>query len=149
MKGLKISASLVLIFVLSVNIIGQEKFGTAGKVFTKAEADELYGPVLKSVTVDLATVKSALAKVSDYILFTIKNDKPVIADKTRNVVFTTSAESLTSDEVLHMYSVSVFNELLEKGKSNSIILEQRGEVFSVTSGDYTMEVAFPCPPICE
>lgn len=148
MKGLKTILTLILVVILSVNLSGQETYGKIGKVFTKEEADKQFGLVLKSVVIDVKAAKEAMAKTSDYIMFTIKDDKPVITDKARNVIYSRDAVSLKSEEVLHMYSVSTLNELLDKGKSNSVILEQRKTVFSVTSGGYTMEVGLFCPPFC-
>jgi hypothetical protein len=47
-----------------------------------------------------------------------------------------------------MFSVSIINELLEKGKNTLSTIEIRGDVLSITNGIYTLEFSTICPPFC-
>jgi hypothetical protein len=81
-------------------------------------------------------------------MFKIVNNSAIVVDNKRNAIFPKGI-TINAADVFALYSVSVVNELISKGNEPFIYLEQRKEVLSVTYGDYTMEIASWCPPICD
>lgn len=118
-----------------------------GEIFTKSEANEKFGPVLVSVSVPTENLRGILNKTEKYIMFRIVNNTAIILDNNRNVI---SPESVSVDakDVFSLYSVSVLKDLLSRGDSKYIYVEQRSEVLSITYAGYTMEVGAFCPPWC-
>jgi hypothetical protein len=149
MKKSFIQLLAVLFLLASVNVYSQTDSKIAGKIFTKEEANKLFGPVKTSIKMKSSLLQDQLKKVDGYIMFKIKDNDLVVADSKRNVLSTGKVLSLAAEEVMHMYSKSVVEELLEKGKSDYIIFEMRAEKFTVTNGAVTMEFAWVCPPMCD
>jgi hypothetical protein len=140
--------SFLLTLLLCLALIKVSQAQTYGQIFTKQEADDLYGPVLFSVSVSKLSVHSFLTQTNDYIMFNIRDNKLIVLDRHRKPIFPKKVLT-NSSEVFHMYSVSVLNELLSLDNDNTVYVEQRTKVLSVSSGGYTMEVGVWCPPMCD
>ena len=66
---------LIGIISLSNLILAQtQSLGVVGKLYTKAEADQLYGPVKQSISISTSTLTNLAAKTPDYILFNVINN---------------------------------------------------------------------------
>lgn len=133
-----------LLSLISTSIYSQE----IGKIFNKIEADELYGPVLESRTITSEKLKSIIIYSTDKVMFRLENNQISILGDTRNLLYSNS-KFIVSNQVFHMYSKSKVLELLNIGKSLIVTLENRKNVFSITVGDYTLEMSNPCPPFCD
>ena len=118
-----------------------------GKIFTKSEANQRFGPVLVSVSVPTGDLQGMLNKTGNYIMFKIVNNSVIVLNNNRNVIFP-QGKSINAQEVFSLYSVSVLNDLLSRGDDTVIYVEQRSEVLSITYGGSTMEVGAFCPPFC-
>lgn len=122
---------------------------TYGRIFNRAQADSLFGPILAFYTFDSAKVDRFMEKAGSHIMFNLKNGKIAILNSRRGIIYSdrndTAVDSL---EVFSNFSTSVLRELLSKGKKDTIFIEKRPEVISITNGDVTMEIARPCPPYC-
>ena len=70
-----------------------------------------------------------------------------ILDNNRKVL-TPSNEKVDKEIPFKVYSVSIIKELLNLGKNNVTYIEQRGDIVSLTNGNFTLEFATTCPPIC-
>jgi len=149
---------------------GQDK--VAGQVFTKAEADQLFGPVLKSVTVSVADLNKILDKCNGYVMLDVDmsnaKPQPIATDENRKPVNGYTKE-VKADRVMHKYSKSKVQELLTKSgmstssnspllkssatanstASTTVTLEVRSNVFSVSTAAYTLEMGIICPPFCD
>jgi len=136
--------SMLFIFCLaSTSILSQ----TYGEIFTSAEANQKFGPVLKSVTVPSFTLKKWLDQTDKYIMFKIVEDEAFILDNNRNLLYPI-AGNINPTDVFTVFSVSVINELLISGRNAKVFVEQRNSVLSVSSGYLTMEVGVLCPIWC-
>ncbi len=163
-----IKSFAAFIFLLSIlfvtNLSAQDgKLGIVGKLFSKGEADKLFGKVIGSVAISVADLEEALAKGKDYILITIKDNQVVIRDEERKFL---SKERVIMDkkEPLYIYSKHMIQNLLRvpKKQTNSskisgaamsatidaVTVEVRAEVISLTYNDVTLEQSVPCPPFC-
>ena len=120
---------------------------TYGEIFTSAEANEKFGPVLISVTLSTSYLKQLLNKTDKYIMFKVVEDKAIILDNNRNLLHPT-VKIINPTDVFKVFSISVVNELLSSGLNANVFIEQRNSVLSVSSGDLTMEVGVLCPPWC-
>lgn len=137
----------IFTLLVSLIIIPNSLAQTYGELFSKQEADEKFGPVIQSVTISKPTLKEFLTQTNNYIMFKVLDNKVIILDAKRNVIFP-RGEIINSTDIFTMYSVSVVNELLFMGNEEKVYIEQRSEVLSVSSGEFTMEVGTLCPPFC-
>jgi len=80
-------------------------------------------------------------------MFKIINSSLFILGDNR-VVLCPAGSSVPDDVVLHLFSKSKVIELLSLGNSGNTVIENRLNVLTVTNGDYTLEVSYPCPPFC-
>lgn len=126
----------------------QGKLGEIGKIFSKEEADQLFGKVIGSVQITKAELKKALASAKDYVLFTVKNNRALVMNEKKQSL-TMEKVALAADEVAHIYSKSKVEEFLSSSKTETIYVERRAEVLSLTSGLMTLEGAWICPPFCD
>ncbi|HEX2982082.1 MAG TPA: hypothetical protein VHO28_00920 [Ignavibacteriales bacterium] len=138
--------------VLLIPLFGQEKLAgkTAGVIFTKEEADSLFGSVLSSFEMSSKELSSYLSKTDSYMLFhydPAKSKTPFIFDNSKSVMNMT-AMKIEMPEELKVYSVSQIKELMEKGGQETTRIEQREGVISITNGEYTLEMSLDCPPFC-
>lgn len=134
--------------LVSLVIIPNSLAQTYGQLFSKQEADEKFGPVIHLVAISKPTIQNFLTQTNNYIMFKVKDNKAIVLDNKRNIIFP-PGEIIKSSDVFTMYSISVVYELLSKGNENNVYIEQRSEVLSVTYGGSTMEIGVHCPPICD
>lgn len=122
----------------------------AGKIYLKAEADSLFGPVQQFVKMPLTQFQALLDKCEDRMLFRFEDPDMFVLNEKREVLSSTgSLKTFNASVVMKAYSKSVIKELLSKGQGgSSISIEKRQNVTSVTYGTLTMENATMCPPDC-
>ena len=88
-----------------------------------------------------------ISMANGYIMFNIIDNKLVVLDRYRRLIF--GDEKLYSHTTeFHVFSSSVVTELLRSGNASTVTVELRRDVLSVTNGDYTMEYSLLCPPVC-
>jgi hypothetical protein len=136
--------SLFLITILSGIAFAQ----TIGKIYTKDEADKLYGNVVVSVKISVSEINSLLNQSQDKIMFSILNKQLVILGDNRKVLSAT-AQNISSTEVLAVCSKSKLLELLSYKDANYIYFEKRVSRPTITYGMHTLEEMSDCPPICD
>jgi len=136
--------AILTISLFSFNLLLAEDIG---KIFTKAEADQLFGPVLESKTMSTAQLQELSIKTNRNIMFLLKNNQITILGDSRKLIY--SSDKFTDEnQVFHLYSLSKVVELIYKAGKDTVQFENRKDVFTITSGEYTLEVAAPCPPYC-
>lgn len=140
-------SAFVLVLCASIVSAQDSKTKTIGKIFTKDEADQLFGKVINSVELKKSDLKKALTKSKNYVLFSVKNNKALVMDEKKQSL-TDARVSLASDEVAHVFSKDVVNEFLKKSKVETLIVEERVGVVSISDGNFVLEMAGICPPIC-
>jgi hypothetical protein len=135
---------IFVLFVLSYSVIYPQ---TYGKLYSKDQANVLFGTVSSSVQINNSDIQSAINRTKNVLMFKIVNGIVYILDNKRNVL-SPAGSSVSSSEPFHMFSVSLINELLDKGKSTFNTVEFRGDVLSITNGNFTLEFSTLCPPFC-
>jgi len=138
---------LSMLLVIFLACASQSFSQTFGKIFTNEEADNMFGKVLQSRPIPTQLVQELLNRTNNYIMFRIENNKVIILDNKRNVLFPEGV-LINSQDVFTVYAVQVLTELLNLGNSSEVKVEKRSEVLSISSGGYTMEVGALCPPFC-
>ena len=141
------SIFLPLLLVIFLACASQSFSQTFGKIFTNEEADNMFGKVLQSRPIPTQLVQELLNQTNNYIMFRIENNKVIVLDNKRNVLFP-EGSLINSQDVFTVYDVQVLTELLNLGNSSEVKVEQRSEVLSITSGGFTMEIGSFCPPFC-
>ena len=148
MKKFSVLYVLLGIIFLSCLVNAQtQSLGVVGKLFTKTEADQLYGPVKQSISINTSTLTNLAAKTPDYILFNIVNNNLYILNSSRAVLDGPTL-SVSSSQVFKVASTSMLLNLLKQGQSATTTFEVRANVFTVTNGDFTLEEVATCPPVC-
>ena len=118
-----------------------------GKIFSKEEADKNFGPVLSYVNISASELRALISQSNKLVMFNVAGGKLSILKEGRAVLYP-AGFSPKSGEKYATYSKSKVDELLSAGKSDTIAVEQRKEVISVTNGQYTLEISTWCPPVC-
>ncbi len=133
------------------------KLGIVGKIFSKNEADILFGKVKSSLTISVDELNAAIAKGNQYILFTIKDGQVVIRNERRQHL-SSERVSLMQDEILYIYSKSMVKDLLKAKKSSlslakstaeAVAVEARDGVLTLSYNALTLEQSTVCPPFCD
>ena len=144
---------VILVLMMLLLLLACSPTKEIGKVFTAEEADKIFGPVLFSEDIPQSTLSQLLSKTGKTIMFGIINQKLIILNNKRNLLYPEKAEYKDTD-VFTGYSVSILRELLSNSRLNKlseddVSVEQRREVLSVTYGTNTLETGTKCPPMCE
>jgi hypothetical protein len=143
MKHLK--TTLALFLLLSGLSFSQQ---VIGKIYSKQEADNLYGPVLSSVPINSTTLSGLLSKSTNYIMFKIANGSAYIVDNNRLPLYSGSF-AVSAADVFRVFSISLVYKLLQNGNSPVTYIESRkNDIISITNGVYTLEMGNSCPPWC-
>ncbi|MCU7491509.1 MAG: hypothetical protein HF300_13645 [Ignavibacteria bacterium] len=120
-----------------------------GKIFTKAEADQMFGPVLKKFDIDVNAVKALLDQAGDYVMFNYDSDDLYIANGKKKVIFNYGQmKNSFPTEIFRKFSVSVVRDLLSRGSEDKVHIEKRADVVTLTYAESTMDMAKLCPPNC-
>ncbi len=126
----------------------QTTTGVIGKLYTKTQADQIYGPVLQSVSISTSTLQSLLAKSPKYIMFNIINGQLVISTPQRSVL-SGQMTALSTSQPMRLYSTSIINQLIQQGGASTTTIEIRANnIVTLTNGTDTLESGTPCPPNC-
>lgn len=140
----KFSFCLFFILLLSQTNTAQ----TIGKIFSAEEADELFGKVLTSVNIEASTLQDLVEKTENVLMFGIFDSELVIAGEGRKVLYPEDYQ-LNDEDVMHVWTIDIITDLLDKGKQDVSTVEIRSEVMTITNGLYTLEISGWCPPICQ
>ncbi len=153
MKKILSTLTLTTLFFISLNSSGySQAAGVVGKLYTKADANQTYGPVVSSVTINTEIILKAIEQSPDYIMFNIINGQLIILNGKRGVLFSTDklTTAVPARTVFHYFSTSKVKELITLGGNATFTtIELRpNNVLTVTSGTSTLEQSLFCPPFC-
>lgn len=138
----------VLSFMLFVTLSTLSFSQTAGKKFTKEEANTLFGNVINSIKMSTVSLKAIMDKTEKYLMFRVEDGEVKILGDNRKAIYPGADAAVGKEDVYHVCSKSLIQELLDNNSGNSVYLETRLNVFSITYGENTLEEMPPCPPIC-
>lgn len=116
-----------------------------GKIFTKAEADELFGPVKNKIRFSSKVLESYVQK-NDYVMFRYVKNKVNILGNNRSPLF--KQFDVKDNDVYFVFGSDVVKELLSLGREDDTYIEERDSTISFSNGTYVGEVGSYCPPCC-
>jgi len=130
--------------LLSFNLQAQKH----GKLYSKIEADVLYGPVITSNVITAAQL-SVLCEGRDILMFRMMGNQYAILGAHREYLLSTELVTYSETDIFTVFSTSVILELLKTGGADNTYIEKRESVLSITNGSTTLEFGTFCPPFCE
>lgn len=134
-------------FVFFVLSIAASCIFPQGKILTKEEANDMFGAVLVSKEISSAAINSFTTQSSNVLMFNIIGNEIHVLDNKRKVLLP-AGTSINNKVVFSVYSIQVVNELLTKGNKPITTVEKRESVLTITNGNFTLEFAWLCPPLC-
>lgn len=145
---------LIFVSFLALLIFACSPSTQMGKIYTPEEANKLFGNVLYSVDIQTNVLADVLKRAEKNIMFGLINKQLIILDGKRNLLYPERAEYKDTD-VFTVYGTDIVRELLSSklnkqtdGESETVSVEQRREVLSVSSDAQTLESGGKCPPYC-
>jgi len=121
---------------------------TIGKIYTKDEADKLYGNVIESVQISASELNSLVSHSQNVIMFSVLNNQLVLLGDNRKMLSMTT-QNISSSDVFAVCSKSKLLELLNYGDAINVYFEKRLSRPTITYGMHTLEEMAECPPICD
>ncbi|MBI1936935.1 MAG: hypothetical protein HYS25_02315 [Ignavibacteriales bacterium] len=143
----KLSLFLLALLVASCATVYTPEYG---KLFTKEEANTLYGKPIESIAMDAKTFRSVLAETKNILMYAIVDGEIILAGEGRKVLYPVG-KSIPEKTVLYVASKKVVQELIDKigaTENAQIFIERRSSVISISYENYTLEQGTPCPPNC-
>lgn len=137
--------TLLLFSILSFE--GTVYSQTVGKIYSKNEADSLFGKVIESVQIKADQFESIIQQSNIYVMIRVLNGELTVLGDGRNILYP-AALSVEPGDVFLLYSKSKVEELLGLSSGSAINIERRLGTTTITSGIYTLEEGWPCPPYC-
>lgn len=120
---------------------------TFGKLFSKSEADKLYGKVLVSYSFNITELIKIITMTDSTVMFNFLNDSPVILGDQRKLLYPDTL-IVSEEEKFYLYSKSIVEKLISLYEYNEIYIEQREYSLTLTNGNTTLEESMICPPFC-
>ena len=127
--------------------------GEVGKIYTKAEADSIYGPVLIADTIKTVDLLKLAEKSPKYMMFNLIDGKAVVLNASREVISSNAlvvskTQTIESKQVFRFLSTSKLLELIKLGGAGVTTIENRTSALTLSNGVTVLEQIAPCPPIC-
>src|SRR5574338_615782 len=123
-----------------VVLFGLELF-PQGKILSKENADQLFGPVLLSKEIPTETLKMYANQSYNVIMFKLINNDLYILDNNRNALLPLGA-IINSKEVFSMYSIAIDPQLLSGRNSPFTTVEKSKDILTITNGAFAFEYSF-------
>jgi hypothetical protein len=127
--------------------------GEVGKIYTKAEADSLYGPILTIDTIKTEDLSKFAENSPKYMMFNLIEGKAYVLNASREVISGPSLvvgkpQSVEPTKAFKLFSTGKILELIKQGGSDVTTVEIRSNVLTLTNGSSVLEKSSTCPPIC-
>ena len=138
-------------FIISIILICSISYpqNIVGKLYTKAEANSLYGLVINSVPISSMYLINLTSQTTNYLMFRILNGNIIILGDKRAALYPTNA-AISEKDVFRYLSISLIQKLIKNGNSPTTYVEIRNnEILTITNGVYTLENTVLCPPFCD
>ncbi len=126
---------------------GKHRSIVYGKLFSKEEANQLFGPVLHRVPMMTESLKKYSGLTKDHLMYNIKGNEVYLLTNKR-VPITPVGISVHRSEVYKVCAMPLLKDLLNFGKEEMTFFEIRESTLTITNGEYTLEMAANCPPFC-
>jgi hypothetical protein len=133
-----------IIFICSISF----PQNIVGKIYTNAEANSLFGPVITSVPISSIQLTNLTLQTTNYLMFRILNGNLTILGDKRNVLYPVNA-IISPQDVFRILSISLVQKIIKDGNSPMTYIELRkNEILTITNGVYSLDYATLCPPFC-
>ncbi|MFZ1289594.1 MAG: hypothetical protein WAR79_05875 [Melioribacteraceae bacterium] len=130
--------------ILSKFVFSQE----IGEIFTKVEAEEMFGKVLEEQSITTDVLKNVLKNTINSVMFNVNNSELTILGDNRKALYFTDSYS-ENNEIFHLFSKSKLEELLNLGNKEICLFQKREKAFTIENGHFILEYSLPCPPVCD
>lgn len=137
----KVTASLFMLVLITSAAFAQ------GKIISKSAADELFGKPDYKISMPVEELEGLMTKSATALMFSFKDDKVYVLDGKRKVL-QPEGKSVAKDEVFNIAGIYALKLLITEGGEKEVQFEKRGNVFTMSNGNYTLEYMIPCPPYC-
>ena len=119
-----------------------------GKIYTNAEANSLFGPVITSVPISSIQLTNLTLKTTNYLMFRVLNGNlTILADK--RILLYPMSETVNPQDIFRYVSISVIRNIIKDGNSPTTYIEVRNNgIITLTNGIYTLDNGVVCPPFC-
>jgi len=134
----------LLPFILFLIALSTSSFAQ-GKIITKTEADEIFGPVKSKIRFSSKVLESYVQR-NDYIMFRYIKNKVNILGVNRTPLF--KQFDVKNNDVYFVFGSDVVKELLALGGEDDTYIEERDSTTSISNGTYVGEMGPNCPPCC-
>jgi len=142
---------IIFVSVLLLLFISCSPTKEIGKIYTREEANKLFGNVIYSVDLNISVLSELLKKTEKSIMFGLIGRQLIILDNNRNLIYPEKAEYKDTD-VFTVYDTDVVSQLISnkesRSQSENVSVEQRIEVLSISTEKNTLEMGLKCPPLC-
>ena len=119
-----------------------------GKIYTNAEANSLFGPVITSVPISSIQLTNLTFQTTNYLMFRVLNGNLTILGDKRIVLYPVNA-TISPKDVFRLLSISLIQKLIKDGNSPMTNIEERNNgILTITNGVYTLDYTVLCPPFC-
>jgi len=118
-----------------------------GNIYSKDEADKLFGKVIESQQLSVSDLNSLLTQSKNNIMFSIIDNQLILLGDNRKVLSATTKDISASD-IFAVCSISKLLELLNYKDDIKISFEKRLNNPTITFGAHTLEDMVQCPPFC-
>lgn len=137
----------IIIFIIFICSIAYPQ-NIVGKIYTNAEANSLFGPVITSVPISSIQLTNFTYQTTNYLMFRILNGNlTILADK-RIILYPMSA-TVNPQDVFRILSISFIQKIIKDGNSPMTYIEiRKNGVLTITNGVHTLENTVECPPFC-
>jgi hypothetical protein len=118
-----------------------------GEIISKETADQDFGMATFSLLISSDLLQSLADRTPNLLMFNIIDDRLVVLGDDRKPLYPDGYVP-PSDIIFKVYSKDKVLELIESGGETDNSIEYRGEIITITNGDYTLEYGALCPPWC-
>ena len=137
----------IILFTFFLLLTATTRCQTHGKIFARAEADQLFGAVKDSVILPVSELHDFLDQSNNFLMFSIKDGNLIVLGDEREPVYPDSI-SVPSTDVFEVFSKSIITELLKSDGPGVVYIEKRKSVLTITFGKLILEQGANCPPFC-
>jgi hypothetical protein len=137
-----------LFCLLIFNFIFLTSINAQGIVYSRQEADSIYGAVLNYNEVQSILLQKFFNSSDGELMFRMQDGSLIILNSSREQLYP-GGITVSPSDVFRVFSVELINQIITDGNSPVTRVELRAnEIISLTNGEYTLEYGGECPPYC-
>ena len=118
-----------------------------GEIISKETADRDFGQASSSKPISSDQLETLAGQTPNLLMFNIIDDRLAILGDDRKPLYP-DGYTPSPDIIFRVFSREKVLELIETGGDSVNSVEFRGNIITITNGDYTLEFGAFCPPWC-